>query len=114
MRVANDGQVREVRSDVGGPVVGEVPRGDEAPERVEELHVDEVRRMEVRIACESVGQLLDRRTRRQRRDHGGRVDDDHARSRPDRTAWTMLSIVAPPWRLPARDRTSATGGLSAI
>lgn len=50
----------------------------------------------------------------ERFDDRGRVDDDHSRSRPERTAATISSWVAPPSRRLALNSTSAMGGRSAM
>ncbi len=113
VRVAEDGQIGEVHSCIRRTIVAECSSQHQPVESVLELHVEKVRRMEVTVAENTVDETWDSGLSRQDADDGRRINHDHGRSRPERTASTMSSMSAPPERDSARRITSATGGRSA-
>src|SRR4051794_26252013 len=113
MRIPNDGEIREIAFDVDSSVFGHVSSPHQSPERVDHLHVDQMRGVKVAIPRQSVAKAHWSRTSGQGGQDGRGVDDDHVRSRPERTEATILEADVPPDRSEARARTSATGGRSA-
>ncbi len=49
VRVSNERHIGEVPSSLGSSVLGELPCGNQPPECVEELHVEEMGRMEIAV-----------------------------------------------------------------
>lgn len=92
MRVAGDGQVDEVGPGIRRSIVAYRPRSGQPPQRVLELDVQQVRRVEVAVAQDTVSKARDRRPAQEEAQDGRGVDDDQGRSRPERTASTMSSV----------------------
>ncbi len=68
--VADDGQVREVRPNVGGAVLRDVSPGGKPPESMDHLDVDEMRSMKIAVPGQPSGQLLVSRSAGQDGEHG--------------------------------------------
>ena len=78
-----------------------------------ELDVDQIRSVDLTALVDPGHQVFIDGTHHQSGKDRRRVCDDHARSRPDRTAVTILFTEVPPDRAAARLRTSETAGRSA-
>src|SRR5438093_8780084 len=113
MRISDDREIVEVRPDVRGPVFGHMASSHEPPEGMDDLHVDQMRGVEIAILRQSPAKSRRARATREGGQDGRGVDDDHVRSRPERTDATILVVDVPPDLAEARARTSATGGRSA-
>ena len=77
MRVADDGQSGEVRPCVCGAFVTDRSGDDEASQRMLELHIEQVRSMQVAVADQTVDELWNLGLARQDADDGRRIDHDH-------------------------------------
>jgi len=111
--VPDEREVGEVAPGVIGPVEAKGAGSHEPSERVEELDVEQMGRVEVTVPCDPCVEVGVHRTREQGGEDRGGVDDDHRPSRASRTALTISRSGASPARASARARTSATGGRSA-
>src|SRR5439155_21742432 len=78
-----------------------------------EFDVDQMRSVNLTALVDPGHQVFIDGTHHQSGKDRRRVCDDHARSRPDRTAVTILFAEVPPDRAAARLRTSETAGRSA-
>src|SRR5207244_1121352 len=110
MRIARDGKVTEIGPDILRPIEMKVAARYQAPQCVQYFHIDQVRGVQILVYFQAMKQGLIVRPAGQRGNEGRRIDDDHCRSRPDRTAATMASADAPPERALARASTSESGG----
>ena len=109
MRIAPQGELCEIGAHVNCSILTELPGSHEPSQRVDDFDIDQVGGMEVAVLGEPRDERLVARTCEQARQDRGGVNDDHARSRPARTAPTE----GPPALASARARTSAIGGRSA-
>jgi hypothetical protein len=88
----HDRKLREVMWHLRGPALGQSPQADQPPQGMEDLDVDQMRSVGISVFAQTlVGLGRDGASEQGPEDRRG-IDDDHElrRSRPDRTAATIV------------------------